>query len=192
MGESVPRGPPAPSPPRLRPSGGCSRRRRRRGSRRGGGRRSLFGDSGLAHAFENGLKLGQIGRVIAHSRPKGAGAGDGEGRVERETGLDCGMCLVWSTKVREGGSQQEIRCRIISVGLDCPPKPLNRLIPIAEVVLRDAQETIPGVGISIARTEAQGLADVSLCFFGATDENPTKSYKSVCAGKVSIQLQRAF
>jgi hypothetical protein len=35
-----------------------ARRRRRRGSRRGGGSRSLFGNSGLAHAFENGLELG--------------------------------------------------------------------------------------------------------------------------------------
>src|SRR5208282_5373109 len=119
--------------------------RRRRGSRRGGGRRSLFGDSGLAHAFENGLKLGQIGRVIAHSRPKGAGAGDGEGRVERETGLDCGMCLVWSTKVREGGSKQELRCRLISFGPVGPRKPLTPLSPFAEGVLREAQELFPVV-----------------------------------------------
>ena len=32
-------------------------------------------------------------------------AGDGEGRVERETGLDCGTRLVESTKLREGGGQ---------------------------------------------------------------------------------------
>ena len=97
------------------------------------GRRSLFGDPGLAQAFENGLKLGQIRRVVAHRRPGGAGAGDGEGRVERETGLDCGMRLVKSTKLREGGGQHKIWMRIISVGLDRPSKPRDRLLPTAEV-----------------------------------------------------------
>jgi hypothetical protein len=32
-------------------------------------RRSLFGDSRLAHAFENGLELGQVRRVVAPRRP---------------------------------------------------------------------------------------------------------------------------
>ena len=56
------------------------------------------------------LKLGQIRRVVAHRRPDGAGAGDGEGRVERETGLDRGMRLVKSTKLREGGGQTKYGC----------------------------------------------------------------------------------
>ena len=44
----------------------------------------------------------------------------------------------------------------------------------------------------IARTEAQGLADVSLCFFGATDENLTKTDKGMGLGEISIQRQRMF
>src|SRR5271170_8296421 len=76
-----------------------SRRRRQRGSRRGGGSRLLFGDPGLAHALENGLNLSQIRRVVAHRRPIGAGAGDGERRVEREAGLDGGIRLVQSVKL---------------------------------------------------------------------------------------------
>ena len=52
------------------------------------GRRSLFGHAGLAQALENGVRLGQIRRVVAHPRPGRAGAGDGEGQVERETGID--------------------------------------------------------------------------------------------------------
>ncbi len=31
---------------------------------RGGGRRSLFGNAGLAKALENGLKLGEVRRVV--------------------------------------------------------------------------------------------------------------------------------
>src|SRR5271157_4561437 len=100
---------------------------RRRGSRRGGGRRSLFGDSGLAQALENGLELGQIRRVVAPRRPEGAGAGDGEGRVERETGLDGGIRLVRSTKLREGRGQVKICMRVISVGLERPSGPRDRL-----------------------------------------------------------------
>ena len=74
----------------------------------GGERRALFRDSGLAHAFENGLKLGQIRRVVAHRRPSGAGAGDGEGGVERETGFDGGTRLAWPAKLREGGAQHKM------------------------------------------------------------------------------------
>ena len=119
--------------------------------------RSVFRNSGLAHAFEDGLKLGQIRRVVAHRRPSGAGARDGEGRVERETGLDCGMRIVKSTKLREGGGRQEIRCRIISVGLDRPSEPCGRLLITAENELRDARESLPGMAIGIARTEARCL-----------------------------------
>jgi hypothetical protein len=68
-----------------------------------GARRSLLGNSSFAHAFEEGLKLDQIRRVVGHSRPSGAGPRDGEGRVERKTGLDCGMRLVKATKLREAG-----------------------------------------------------------------------------------------
>jgi hypothetical protein len=63
----------------------------------------LFGDSRLAHAVENGFEPGQIGRIVAHRGPEGAGTGDGEGRVEREAGLDGGTRLVQSAKLREGG-----------------------------------------------------------------------------------------
>ena len=101
----------APSP---HTSGASSRPRRRRGSRRGGGPRSLLGDPGLAQAVENGLKLGQIRRVVAHRRPSSAGAGDGEGRVEREAGLDGGTRLVKSTELRRPkhalvGAERECR-----------------------------------------------------------------------------------
>jgi hypothetical protein len=129
---------------------------------------SFLGDSGLAQAFENGLELRQIGRVVTHRRPEGAG--DGEGRIERETGLDCGRRLVKATKLREGGSQHKIWMRITSAGLDRPSKPHDRLVPGAELALRNARETLPGMGISIARTEAQGLTDVS----SVSSARPTK------------------
>ena len=41
----------------------------------------------------------------------------------------------------------------------------------------------PGVSHRIARTEAQGLANVSLCFFGAADENLTKSDRGMGAAR---------
>ena len=82
--------------------------------------------------------------------------------------------------------------RIISVGLDRPSKPRDRLLASAEMVLRDARVCHPGVGQRIARTEAQGLGNVSLRFFGATDENLAKSDNGMGPGKISIQLQRMF
>ena len=102
------------------------------------------------------------------------------------------MRLVKSTELCEGGGQVKIRYRIVSVRLDRPAKPGNRLLVTPEAEFCEARETLPGMSIGIARTEAQGLTDVSLCFFGTTDENLTKSDKGMGAGKISIQLQRAF
>ena len=62
----------------------------------------MFGHPGLAQTVQNALSLSQIGRVVAPRRPGGAGAGDREVRVERETGPDCGMRLVKSAKLRQG------------------------------------------------------------------------------------------
>ena len=152
----------------------------------------MLGDSGLAQAFENALGPCQVRRVVAHRRPGDAGARNGKDRVELEAGLDCGTGLVHSTKLRKGDGQVKIRMRIISIGLDRPSKPRDSFLPGAEVVLRNARETLPGMGISIARTEAQGFANVGLCFFRTTDEGLTKSDKGVSAGQISIQLQRAF
>ena len=50
----------------------------------------------------------------------------------------------------------------------------------------------PGVSHRIARTEAQGLANVSLRFFGATEKNLTKSDNGMGAGEISIERQRMF
>src|SRR5271155_5977473 len=108
---------------------------------------------------------GQIFRVIAQRRPKGAGAGDGEGRVERETGLDRGTRLVQATKLRKRAAQHKVWMRIISVGLDRPSKPRDRLLPKAEVILRAACNRHPGVSHRIARTEPESLDNVSLGFF---------------------------
>ena len=126
------------------------------------------------------------------SPSSGAGAGDSEGRVEREAGLDCGMRLVQSTKLREGGGQLKIYQRKVSVGLDRPPTPRDRLLVTAEVELRKARDISSRRKHRIARTEAQGLGNMSLCFFGATDKNLSQSDHGMGCGKISIQRQRMF
>ena len=73
------------------------------------------------------------------------------------------------------GGQQKIWVRIISVGLDRPSKPRDRLLLIAELVLRQTRASHPNVSQRIARTEAQGLGNVSLGFFGAAYQNLSKS-----------------
>ena len=122
-----------------------------------------------------GLKLGQIRRVIAHSRRSSAGAGDGKSRVERETGLGGGTRLVELTKLRQGCGQRKIRLRRISVCLNRSAKPRRRLLPTAEVELRYARVSHPDISQRVARTEPQRLANVRLCFFGATDISLTSS-----------------
>jgi hypothetical protein len=66
------------------------------------------------------------------------------------------------------------------------------VLPTAELVFRLAHVSHPGVSSRIARTEAEGLGNVSLCFFGAADENFTLSDKGMGAGKISIELQRVL
>jgi TolB-like protein len=53
------------------------------------------------------------------------------------------MRLVKSTKLRKGGGQVKICWRIISIGLDRPPEPSDRLLPITDVVLRQAAQAKP-------------------------------------------------
>ena len=103
---------------------------------------------------------------------------------------ECASCE--STELRECGGQVKICRRIVSVGLDRPSEPLGRLLTIADVELRQPRDIHPDVSQCIARTEAQGFDNVSLCFFGATDKNLTKSDMSSGAGKISIQRQRMF
>ena len=150
---------------------------------------SFLRQSRLAHAFENRLKLGQKPLIFAPRGQVGPKAGDGEGRVEREAGIDCRTRLVKPTKLRQGGAHRKILMRIISVGLDRPSKPRDRLLPKAEKILRDARLSHPGIGHRIARTEPEGLDNVSLGFFGATDEDLTKSNRCMGGGEISIQLQ---
>jgi hypothetical protein len=68
-------------------------------------RRSLFRHPSFAQAVQDGLKLSEIRRVVALCRPGGSAAGDGVGRIERETGLDSGARLVKPAKLRERGGQ---------------------------------------------------------------------------------------
>jgi hypothetical protein len=60
---------------------------------------------------------------------------------------------------------------------------------MAEVGLRYARVSHPAVSHRIAWTEPQGLGNVRLCFFGAPDENLTKSDKGMGLGEISIQRQ---
>ena len=104
--------------------------------------------------------------------------------------LSRGARLVKSTKLRQGGAQPKICGRKISIGLDRPSKPRDRLVPTAEVELRHACVSHPDISQRVPRTEPQRLAHVSLCFFGVTDANLTKSNNLMGAGEISIQRQR--
>src|SRR6202042_3814517 len=105
--------------------------------------------SGLAHAFEKGLKLGQIRQVVAPRCPGGAGAGDRESRIERETVRTAERASL--RRPSHAGAAPQCSTRIILVGLDRPSTPSGRLLPTAEVVLRDARAHHPGVCHSLRR-----------------------------------------
>ncbi len=102
------------------------------------------------------------------------------------------MCLIQSVKLREGGSQPKICKMIISVRLHRPSKPHNGLLVTGKLDLCTARSLHPNVSLRIARAEAEGLGNVSLCFFGATNENLAKPNSPMGRGKISIQRQCMF
>src|SRR5258708_17421289 len=102
------------------------------------------------------------------------------------------MRLVQSTERRERDRQLEPYCRMISIGLARPSTPDDRRIVTAENVLRDARVRHPRVSHHIARTEAEGLEDMGLGFFGAANENLAQSDDGMGAGAISMQRQRMF
>jgi hypothetical protein len=102
------------------------------------------------------------------------------------------MCLVKSTKLREGKGQLKIRSRIIWIRLDRTSTPCNRLLLTPQQVLRQAHVSHPDESRRIARAEAQGLSNVSLCFFGAADIYLAKADSAFGSSEISIQRQRMF
>ena len=92
------------------------------------GRGHCSGTPALRMPSKTGSSPARYVGSVAHRRPGSADAGDGEGRIEREAGLDRGMRLVQSTKLREGGGQLEIWKRIVPVRLDRPSTPCDRLL----------------------------------------------------------------
>ena len=102
------------------------------------------------------------------------------------------MRLVKSIKLREGEGQLKICSRIISIGLDRPLAPCDRLPPTAEVVPRQALVSQRDISRRIARAETKDLANVSLGFFGATDKYLAKSDRGTGASEISIERQRMF
>ncbi len=73
-----------------------------------------------------------------------------------------------------------------------PAETTRRLAPTAEVELRVARNRNPDVSHRVARTEAQGLANVSLCLVGATNQDLTNSDIGMGEGEISIQVQRVL
>jgi RES domain len=93
--------------------------------------------------------------MVAERRPEGEDTGEGEARVERETGLECGTRLVGPAMLRKGGGQHEIWMGKISVGLDRPSKPRDRLSPNASIVMASFLHAAP-TGLRFSGPELLG------------------------------------
>ena len=128
--------------------------------------------------------------VVAHRSPVDPCAGDGEGRVEHEAGLDRGTRLFEPAKPGKGRGQVEMRLGIIPVGFDRPAAPQDGLLAIPQVVFRDANFGQPRIGRHIARAQAKRLVDVSLGFLGATGKDLAKADEGMSVGKIAVQRQR--
>jgi hypothetical protein len=81
---------------------------------------------------------------------------------------------------------------MISIGFDCPPTPRDCLLPTAEAGLRNARECHPDISQCVPRTQAEGLGNMSLCFFRATDKDVSKTDGGIRIGEISIERQCMF
>jgi hypothetical protein len=80
----------------------------------------------------------------------------------------------------------------MSIGLDRPPKQPDCLIVTAKVKLPTARGSHPDIGRRIARTEAERLRNVSLCFSRSSYKNLSQSNSKMGAREISVQLQRVL
>src|ERR1700722_10009820 len=82
--------------------------------------------------------------------------------------------------------------RVVSIGLDRPSKPPDRLLPLAGVILRVARSMHRPRNPRVTRTEAQAFQNMSLCFFGPPGVSFTQSDSGMGVGEISIKHQRMF
>ena len=92
--------------------------------------------------------------------------------------------------MRQSGRQKEMRAWEISVGLDGPAQPSDRLLLLSKVQFGPASKHAPQVGKRVAGTEAKRLLDVSLGLLGLAELNLGHAYLSVRVCQISIQFQR--
>ena len=80
-----------------------------------------------------------------------------------------------------------MRHGMISVGLDAPAQPGNRLCAGADKQLGDTDIHRPPVGVIIARREAKRLVDMSLGFLAPTEKKLAETDEAMSVGQVAIQ-----
>src|SRR5208282_189449 len=80
----------------------------------------------------------------------------------------------------------------VSVGVDRPSQPRNRLLVVAEMEFRVARGAQLKIGQSVAGTKTDRLLDMSLGFLAATDEMFGNTYKTVSEGQISIERECAL
>jgi hypothetical protein len=89
----------------------------------------------------------------------------------------------------EGGGENEMIQWKVSVGVNRPSQPRNRLLVVAEMNLSVARGTQPKVGQSVTRTKSDRLLDMSLGFLAATDEMFGDTDKTVSDSQISIERE---
>jgi hypothetical protein len=92
--------------------------------------------------------------------------------------------------MREGGREEKVRVREISVGLDRLLKPHDRLLVFAGHSLRHARVTHPGESPRIPRTDAESRGNMRFCLFEAPDKHLPIPDESMGVRKIWIQIQR--
>ena len=97
-------------------------------------------------------------------------AGDGEGRVGREVALTAGMRLVKDDQAARGRRPTE---NMLTEGSDWPRSPVETTLPRWFFATYSA--CIQMYAIVSRGLSPQGLANVSLCFFGAAHEKFTET-----------------
>jgi len=130
--------------------------------------------------------------MSAQASEHGTVAADGEIGIKRQPRPRRGLCLVQAAELCQGASAQKADNRQIGIGLYRPLIPADRFLVATEKKLGASCVARPMIGVTVARTDAKRLLNMSFSFLGMSEINLCGTNEKMSERQIPIQGQRVF